>query len=630
MNTRASALADIVEMLKGHPDMVGVELINIINGAGPLAFDSEKRVRIEFGSLIKLILQVVSKQRLQSQMSLLCAHISCALTHPSEAIANDGCQFADAVVTSLTSEFLVRQGTQLLCNMMCNITKRLRNYSNKAEKKSGNGRPSDSSENAVLRNQLDLLRLIHNFLNVLAPLHLFPNSHSSSECPDAPLLTVRASRAKHGIPFLQAAFPTRHVGAWSLPRESNCKRGNPSCATSSVECVHRILSQVEPLLTEFWTASSPTTVFESLRSGRPPAGGLELVLLVVKCFGAMFRFAGDSLSSSLADWSEDLLVSLSSELQHGLRLTLQCVELYHSNLKDVPRYLDLQLTLCQELTAVNRLVGILSSWTSTSLSNARLLGNITPLLVLGNIIGDQHKAMAGSLVGGLKRLSDCGGQLDLNALPKISSISAILVEMLSDHRKQQKSAFPGRLDYAFGDLDCGSLMECVSSCIISVFSLLRERSEESEVASLQAVCLDLFQLSDVAFTSNAFGRPYVQGLLDAFPSISRTMEQFVVGIVSSLSPIVLLHPALMDATLSLVITHSVRNHGDSKVLSYLSTLLDLEVFSRLSTSLVSRFIVALLGQLPALPPSLNEAIDACNNDLAQREDNIEGSVRLCW
>ena len=290
------------------------------------------------------------------------------------------------------------------------------------------------------------------------------------------------------------------------------------------------------------------------------------------------------------------------------------------------------LTYYQELTAVNRLVGILSSWTSTSLSNARLLGNITPLLVLGNIICDQHKAMAGSLVGGLKRLSDCGGQLDLNALPKISSrmISAILVEMLSDHRKQQKSAFPGRLDYAFGDLDYGSLMECVSSCIISIFGLLKERSEESEVASLQAVCLDLFQLSDVAFTSNAFGRPYVQGLLDAFPSISRTMEQFVVGIVSSLSPIVLLHPALMDATLSLVITHSVRNHGDSKVLSYLSTLLDLEVFSRLGTSLVSRFIVALLGRLPALPPSLNEAIDACHNDLAQREDNIEGSVRLCW
>ena len=223
VNTRASALADIVEMLKGHPDMAAVELINIINGAGPLAFDSEKRVRIEFSGLIKLILQVVSKQRLQSQMSLLCAYISCALTHPSEAIANDGCQFADAVVTSLTSEFLVRQGTQLLCNMVCHIRKQLL---------------VGSSDQAVLRHQQHLLRIVSKLLNVLAPADFSSLSRITPDSSDCPV--VHASGAAHNIAFLRVALP----GAWRLPRD------NGQSITSSTVIVNSILEHFEPLLTE--------------------------------------------------------------------------------------------------------------------------------------------------------------------------------------------------------------------------------------------------------------------------------------------------------------------------------------------------------------------------------------------
>ena len=232
VNTRASALADIVEMLKGHPDMAAVELFTITNGAGPSAFDSEKRVRIEFGRLLKLILKVVSKARLQAQMSSVCAFLSCALTHPNESIARDGFQFADEVLSSQMSDLLVRQQTQLLNRMLCHIRKQLLvGSSNRAEKR-------DSSDQAVLRHQQHLLRIVSKLLNVLAPADFSSLSRITSDSSDCPV--VHASGAAHNIAFLRVALP----GAWRLPRD------NGQSITGSTVIVNSILEHFEPLLTE--------------------------------------------------------------------------------------------------------------------------------------------------------------------------------------------------------------------------------------------------------------------------------------------------------------------------------------------------------------------------------------------
>ncbi|XP_065180594.1 uncharacterized protein LOC135811304 [Sycon ciliatum] len=587
--TRASALSELATLCTNNSEVVSVELGALLAKAGPLAVDSDRRVRQEFAALLRVILSSLSAERLCTKVHLLCAHVACAQTHLNEAVCSDACNLVDIFV-ELADKAVVREhGIPLLCNLVRHVSGRLKNMSvyGSSEVKTGRGRGGsggDTAEQAVMRRQLAHLRSIYNFLRALAPASAtgdLPSDESTAAVEES----SRCVRAADGVCVLYSYSTDMQPNpptAWSLPRHVLSNLTNPSSKAMSMgssndvvsqqplESLRRVMSQVEPLLAEFWAHTSPTDLFQRLRSGKSPAGSLEFALLTIKSLGLLLKLACDVLRDLQKDSAVNLMSSMSAQLLNCCQVSLQCVDLYNTHLKDSTRCLDLQLTLCRELTSLNDFMSIMHSLPVDGVREPTR-GHIRTLLSLRKNITKQHQDMSLGLSLSLKRLASDIGQgsdVSVSMLAQISDVADILADIHVCSTGSEVPAAAAPLVVRMFAIDYGMLIACLTDAVSKL--ALRcghdAANDTAKAQTAQRAVGKLMALLDTVYTSRRHDRPHIDRILAAHPHTADVVRQWVRDLCSAVAGDAAALSWLVPVVRCVASTLALRNADDLSLL----------------------------------------------------------------
>ncbi|KAL4222115.1 Testis-expressed sequence 10 protein [Mactra antiquata] len=282
-SVRLEAVNGLKELLTSYSDLISVNLSDILDRCSELLIDRESSVRLAVIRLFKYLLPMVTEKEISPFFPLLCAHLSCAMTHIQDSIQEDSLNVLDLMLETFP-KLMLTKSNQVLPNFMEQISRR---QGQGKAKRTLSTNPDSSTSTVKWRTSV--FNRLHKFLSAMVK---YGSSvvHQDDQQKSADVWRQPSCNESMFLlddsPLYIQPWSTRFTKCWSTPGFILGGTGLNKKMETDNECVdEQFLEYTDtliPLMFECWVECAPSKQKKQTIGNRMTTVNIEMLYSILQ------------------------------------------------------------------------------------------------------------------------------------------------------------------------------------------------------------------------------------------------------------------------------------------------------------------------------------------------------------